>query len=189
MKLRREKMEALKKELSEVGARIDAPDVDENQFTGMRRLRILHSRAMKASDAESVSKNPSSQNDDTHDTKTVRKVTIERTTDKDGSVKHKVTETTVEVRKALVAAEGGVWGMSRSATIGVFVGAAVFLLLLSYVVYKYMSWKPKMVARKGYKAVSKSKGLTVSETDEAAADSTSSGGVLRAPGLIVAGQH
>ena len=111
MKLRREKMEALKKELSEVGARIDAPDVDANQFTGMRRLRILHSRAMKASDAESVSKNPSSQNDDTHDTKTVRKVTIERTTDKDGSVKHKVTETTVEVRKALVAAEGGVWGI------------------------------------------------------------------------------
>lgn len=178
-------MEALKKELAEVGARIDAPDIDANQFSGMRRLRILHARAQKPE----TPKKSDAVESESHDVHSVRKVTIERSTGKDGSTKHKVTETTVEVRKALLAADGGVWGLSRGATIGVFVGGGVLLLIIAFVIYKYVSWKPKMVARKGYKAVSKSKGLNVpSEADEAAAASSSSG-PPRAPELIVAGQR
>ena len=139
MNLRRAKMQELKKELSLKGSHISAPDVDPKMFSGIRRLKILQSKAHLTKDQK-----PS--------------VTI--------------TSTNIDFEHheiPLVLSEGFA-GLSQTASIAIGVSGGVLLLLIAYVVYKYLKWKPKMVARKGYRAVSKSKGLA--SASENAGDSS-----------------
>lgn len=150
--LRREKMRELKKELELKGASLASPDVDPNLFSGMKRLRILQTKAH-------VKKNPSGSNKQQH-----------------GDVVS-VTTTQVDIEhtphpgKELMLSEG-FGDLSRGASIGIGLAAGVVLLLVIYVVYKYMSWKPKMIARKGYRAVSRSKGLGGVDGGEAGGESS-----------------
>ena len=140
--LRREKMQALKKELDEKGARVLSPDVDPNLFSGIKRLRILQAKASHQSP-----------------TVTVTKVEIIHS------------KTNVESPTSEVSFWEGIAGLSTGVSIAILIGIVIFVFLASFVVYKYMSWKPKMSARKGYRAVSRSRGLGSAE-DSAAADSS-----------------
>ena len=81
------------------------------------------------------------------------------------------------IRAVLATSEGFISGMSQTASIAVVVGGVVGLLLISYLIYKYFTWKPKLIARRGYRAVAKSKGISgVDDVIEA----TNNGDVLRA---------
>jgi hypothetical protein len=177
IKLRREKMEMLKKELSEVGATVVSVDVDPSKFTGIRRLRIIHARAKKdAHPADGETKSFDSLS----------------------SVKRPSAPTPSNSREILRAADGkamvgkpeivaadfeGFGGYSKEASIGIIAGAVGLFIMLSYVIYKYMTWKPKMVARKGYRAVTKSKGIANPDSGAEAGNEASD--VARQPPLIV----
>jgi hypothetical protein len=180
VELRREKMKSLKEELSTVGASLSVPDVDLNQLTGMRRLRLLHSRANKDLNIDSPAtkeKSPLTNQDN------IKAVKIEESVSTNGSVK--TTTRSVSVLRVLAENDQGLFGLSRTATVLIFLGVSVFVILVSYLTYKYITWKPKMVARKGYRAVTRSKGLDVADSD---AGAESSGGRTAAPALIVAGK-
>ena len=158
-------MQRLHKELSEIGAKVEVPDVDPRHLDGIRRLRLLHANASRTKSASHEK------------TKTIGKPKPAPTPKPKGSRSLKAKQLTIG--KAFVVMDG-LFGLSIEATVGIFVGAAVVLILLGYLVYKYATWRPKMVARKGYRAVSKSKGIAVSESD----GGTESG---PRPAIIVAG--
>jgi len=172
-------MKQLKEELSNSGASLAAPEVDANQLSGMRRLHVLHSRAMK-------SLKPEIQETKASEPKPKRDLaSIDKGRPKVPSPKPK---SNYEWKLLVEDEEGGLFGLSRTVTILVFLGGGILIILLSYVIYKYFSWKPRMVARKGYKAVVRSKGLNVNDSDDAAGQSSSPTVSNRAaaPGLIVA---
>jgi hypothetical protein len=172
-------MKRLKEELTASGASIESPEIDANQLTGMRRLHVLHSRALKPSKSEAQPVADSSRKASTGDLPHTKVASIKEVT-----VTGKATSSSPKV---LAEGEEGLFGLSRTVTILVFLGGGALLIILSYVIYKYFSWRPKMVARKGYKAVAKSKGLDLTDSD--AAGETSSGipsNRNSVPGLIVA---
>ena len=185
-------MKNLKEKLSEMGHGFEAPDIDVNQLSGMRRLHVLHARARKADDkGGKLVVTSAQQPEDT--ARSLKPVASEQSvpavTVPADRTESKVTEAAVVPR---VLAEGGegLFGLSRTASILIFAGGVVFIILLSYVIYKYMSWKPKMVARRGYRAISKSKGLDVTDSDVGAVDSPTTSPINSsrpiAPNLIVA---
>ena len=167
-------MKQLKEELSVSGSSLAAPEIDANQLSGMRRLHVLHSRALK-------SLKPDKKESKTPEVKRESSTAI----DKVAPSKPKALAT---APKILAEEDEGLFGLSRAVTILIFLGAGILIISLSYVVYKYFSWKPKMVARKGYKAVVKSKGLNVGDSDAAGGESSSpvTSNRAAAPGLIVA---
>jgi hypothetical protein len=182
--LRRVKMKQLKEELSQIGASVSAPDVDAGQLTGMRRLRLLHSRVKKSLETEKPAKDAKSESVTQENIKAVK---IEETVSTDGSVKKEIKAVTI--KRVLAEGEEGLLGMSRTTTILVFLGGALFIIFMSYLTYKYIKWKPKMVAKKGYKAVAKSKGIDVNDSDAVGGESSGSApttGRSGAPALIVA---
>ena len=196
--LRREKMQALKRQLAEVGATLGTAEADPSKLTGIRRLRLLHSK-VGTNGRDGVERRPRNITtvDSTSGNKELKQrteaiptarpqlddeaglaTTTRRTTTRPrptATTTPSTTTATTTIKpmsqhgqqgpsKVLVTADGGVWGMSKAVTIVVFVLGSSFLLLVAFVVYKYLSWKPKMVARKGYRAVTKSKGLAVTES-------------------------
>jgi len=167
--LRREKMQRLHKELGEIGASFEVPDIDPRQLDGIRRLRLLHANASKL------------------------KAPISGKTIDSGIAMTNSKETRTHVKpedrkfeKSFVTTSG-LFGLSIGVTIGIFVGSAVLIVLVAYVAYKYATWRPKMIARKGYKAVSKSKGLLVSESDGGYESAPTPSRQQVAPSIIVAG--
>ena len=152
-------MQELKQELEKVGANLSAPDQDPTDFSGIRRLRLLYSKAHEGG---------------THSTRPSREAGIKRA---HAVSKHQSVHPDSPTRVILVTSDGFISGMSESASIAVVVGSVVGLLLISYLIYKYFTWKPKLIARRGYRAVAKSKGISgVDEVVEA----TSNSDVLRA---------
>jgi hypothetical protein len=145
-------MQTLKQELEKIGAGLNAPDQDPMSFTGVRRLRLLYSNNHK--DSHSV---------------------VSRTHDF-GSKKHPTTHRKIHskspLKAALMTSDGFISGMSQAGSVAVVVGGVLGLLLISYLIYKYFTWKPKLVARRGYRAVAKSKGISgVEEVVEAKSNS------------------
>jgi hypothetical protein len=166
-------MEELKRDLNLVGASVKSVDVDPSSVNGIRRLRVLHAKAI--SEPKPAAKAVSSAGGS-------EKVTIGK---HESTPASQVLLKNIPRSQSIIAAEFEGWfGLSKNATIAIIAGGAVLLILLSYVLYKYISWKPKMVARKGYRAVSKSKGLTVTDSGaDGAADVSDSG---RPSPLIIA---
>ena len=155
-------MQELKQELERVGSSLNSPEQDPMSFSGIRRLRLLYSNSHKAPHSsphssphlshDSTKKDKDSHKSDTHDSK-------------------------VPIRAVLAMSDGFISGMSQSASIAVVVGSMIGLLLISYLIYKYFTWKPKLIARRGYRAVAKSKGI--SAVDEVV-EAKNNGDVLRA---------
>ncbi len=154
-------MQRLKQELEKVGARLNEHDLsDPDNFSGIRRLRILHKKALETHDQTSPTFAPVdlaiAQGNTT-------RAPVRRPRSKSEAI-HMVEE-----------AGGFIPGLSTGASIGVVVGGSVLLAIVGFVVFKYMQWRPKQIARKGYKAVAKSKGI---QQDEGSA--VSPDGVIRA---------
>ena len=151
-------MQELKQELEKVGSSLNPPQQDPMSFSGIRRLRLLYSNSHKT---------PQSESHQPHG----------RTKKEGGSNMPAVAQPKNTIRAVLATSEGFISGMSQTASIAVVVGGVVGLLLISYLIYKYFTWKPKLIARRGYRAVAKSKGISgVDDVIEA----TNNGDVLRA---------
>lgn len=80
----------------------------------------------------------------------------------------------------------GLFGFSIALTVAIFACGAAATILLVYIAYKYATWRPKMVARKGYRAVSKSKGLAAAESERGSDSSLRS---EDGPSIIIAGNR
>jgi len=151
-------MQELKQELEKVGSSLNSPEQDPMSFSGIRRLRLLYSNSHKGPRATiNQQQGPRFEETDSH---------------KPAGSHSKNTP-----RAVLVMSDGFISGMSQSASVAVVVGSVVGLLLISYLIYKYFTWKPKLIARRGYRAVAKSKGISGVED---VVEATSNGDILRA---------
>ena len=198
MNLRREKMQQLKKEMSEIGQSINSPDIDPNRYSGIRRLRILHAQArarttLAPSEPIVAATQPVVQTQ----AKTVDSATAQPAMSEIAEVATPKPNEAVPTASPIIAVGGKpkpdtlptkspkafpktsffIAGYSTGASIGIIIGCSFLLLVAAYVAYKYMTWKPKLIARKGYRAVAKSKGISGVQESPVAA---SSDGILRA---------
>lgn len=145
MNLRRAKMQRLKREMDRAGIAMALDtDADPEQFSGMRRLRVLHKKALEAQ-ASAAKSSPEKLDD--------APVVSNTTTT--------ASPTPPVPHLAMVSSEddGFISGMSTGGSIALVVGCGVLAVLIGFVIYKYSRWRPKQIARKGYRAVAKSKGL------------------------------
>lgn len=141
-------MQELKQELEKIGAGFNAPQQDPMSFTGVRRLRLLYANSHK---------HPRPDVERLHDPLHKKNISTQREIHSNSPIKAN-----------LVSSDGFISGMSQSASVAVVVGGVLGLLLISYLIYKYFTWKPKLIARRGYRAVAKSKGISgVDEVVEA----------------------
>lgn len=158
-------MQKLKGELRRIGAHVKSDDItDPDDFTGIRRLRILHKKAI---DEQATTVAPRGE----------PPLTAQATVVTTPEAVTKASVTTDSKSLTMLSSEDGfISGLSTWESVGVILGGAVFLAILSYVIYKYLQWRPKQIARKGYRAVAKSKGLQ----QEDSTGNVSSDGIIRA---------
>ena len=151
-------MQELKQELEKVGSNLNSPEQDPMSFSGIRRLRLLYSNSHKTPHSPAHLSRES-----THKDATSRKSTTPNSQS--------------PLKAVLVTSDGFISGMSQTASIAVVIGSVIGLLLISYLIYKYFTWKPKLIARRGYRAVAKSKGISAMDD---VVEAKGNGDVLRA---------
>jgi hypothetical protein len=168
VKLRREKMQKLKHELEQIGATIDSRETDPAEFTGIRRLRMLYAKAHEGSAGHIILNQGKTAKIPPKLSPLVPKARLDT----------KPLPADLNEKKTVVKADGFIAGYTQGQSVAIVVGSSFTLLLLSYIVYKYVTWKPKLIARKGYRAVAKSKGISGVDSEDSA--TPAGGGVLRA---------
>jgi hypothetical protein len=143
-KLRMEKMQDIRHQLKGVGhvMSLDVAPQIEN-LSGMRRLKAIHEKSVKSrKETEALNKG----NEDM----SPAPVQVIATTP---AVAHMVAEEPM--------AEGDKKSFPVWAIVVISIVGGLFLILIGIIGWKYQNWKPKAIARKGYRATKKSQGLSL----------------------------